>query len=129
MLLARMVAVDEPALVCDFAETYHVYDWRALPATYAATLAAGLRDSSRIMMRLSGSKLTAEQLLLAAVADHVRLLVWQNTRDGHKGENQPQSMLQLMLNPDTGGEASEGFSSPEEFNAWRQSMIGGVSGG
>lgn len=120
-----MVAVDEGALTCDFAETYHIYDWRSLPATYAATLAAGLRDSSRIMMRLSGDKLTAERLLLASVADHVRLLVWQNTRDGHEGENQPQSMLQLMLNPNVEDKASEGFDSPEDFNAWRQSMIGG----
>ena len=129
MQLARMAAVDEAALTCDFAETYQIYDWRALPATYAAILAAGLRESSRIKMRLSGSKLTAEQLLLAAIADHVRVLVWQNTKDGHSGENPPQSMLSLMLNPDVNDSESEVFTSPDEFNAWRQTMIGGVSDG
>ena len=129
MQLARMAAVDEAALTCDFAETYQIYDWRALPATYAAILAAGLRESSRIKMRLSGSKLTAEQLLLAAIADHVRVLVWQNTKDGHSGENPPLSMLALMLNPDSDGGDSDGFTSLDEFNAWRQNMIGGASDG
>lgn len=124
-----MATVDEAALTCDFAETYQIYDWRALPATYAAILAAGLRESSRIKMRLSGSKLAAEQLLLASIADHVRILVWQNTTDGHSGENPPQSMLSLMLNPDVNDSESEGFTSPDEFNAWRQTMIGGVSDG
>ena len=129
MQLARMAAVDEAALTCDFAETYQIYDWRTLPATYAAILAAGLRDSSRIKMRLSGSKLAAEQLLLAAIADHVRVLVWLNTEDGRRGENRPPSMLALMLNSDNDGSESEGFTSPDEFNAWRQTMIGGVSDG
>lgn len=124
-----MATVDEAALTCDFAETYQIYDWRALPATYAAILAAGLRESSRIKMRLSGSKLAAEQLLLAAIADHVRVLVWLNTEDGRRGENRPPSMLALMLNSDNDGSESEGFTSPDEFNAWRQTMIGGVSDG
>lgn len=120
-----MVAADEGALTCDFAETYHIYDWRSLPATYAAILAAGLRESSRIMLKLSGQKLTTEQLLLASIADHARLLVWQNTRDGHDGKNQPESMLSLMLNGAPEEPEIAGFDSAEEFNAWRAAMTGG----
>ena len=41
-----MIATDEDALICDFAETYHIYDYRSLDVEYAATLAYGLRDDS-----------------------------------------------------------------------------------
>lgn len=39
-----MVAVDEEALICDFAETYNILDWRELPCRTAAILASGLRN-------------------------------------------------------------------------------------
>ena len=120
-----MICIDEAALICDFAETYQIYDWRSLPATYAATLAAGLRESSRIMMRLAGAKLTTEQSLLACIADHVRLLVWQNTADGHAGANAPKSILHMLTEQSSSDEESVGFDSTSDFKAWRETMIGG----
>lgn len=131
MLLARLVALDEGALECDFAEVYGVYDWRALPARYAATLAAGLRPASRSMMRLRGETLTLEQLLLATIADGSLLRVWQNTVDGQKGENRPQSLLQTLLQEPKAAAEDEsfGFESPEAFMAWREAMMGGGADG
>ena len=49
-----MVASDEDALICDFAETYHILDYKALPLKLRATLASGLRDSSRSKLILHG---------------------------------------------------------------------------
>ena len=43
-----MMALDEDALICDFAETYHIYNIYGMPVQYIATLAIGLRDDSRI---------------------------------------------------------------------------------
>lgn len=43
-----MAALDEDALICDFAETYHLR-FDELPKDYAAVLAAGLPYTSRIM--------------------------------------------------------------------------------
>lgn len=43
-----MAAFDEDALICDFAETYHLR-FDELPKDYAAVLAAGLPYTSRIM--------------------------------------------------------------------------------
>lgn len=121
-----MVARDEGALDCDFAEVYHIYNWRSLPARYAATLAAGLRPDSRSRMALSGDRVTLEQLLLASIADASLLLVWQNTADGHKGENRPQSIMQILLDgPTAQTEESAGFDSPEDFMRWREAMTGG----
>ena len=47
LILAAMAARDEDALVCDMAETYHIFDYRALPLFLAARLACGLREDSR----------------------------------------------------------------------------------
>jgi len=46
-----MIKLDENALICDFAETYHIYDYRQLPPTRVAVFACGLRDDSRIKMK------------------------------------------------------------------------------
>lgn len=124
MSLAYMARLDEDALICDMAETYRILDWRALPARLAATLAAGLRDNSRIKLKIAGAVVGLETMLLANAADHLRLLVWQQTRDGLKGVNAPQLFTELITGKvaDDGG---QGFDSPEDFMAWRQAMIGG----
>lgn len=119
-----MIATDEAALRCDFAETYRILDYRELPARRAALFACGLPAGSRIMRKLSGAELTPEQLLLAIIADALRILIWQNTEDGHAGRNLPVSILDTMRR---GGETPEGvgFDTPEEFNAWRDSLMQG----
>lgn len=74
-----MILLDEDALICDFAETYHVFDYRALPASLAATLAVGLRDNSRIKMRISDRKASIDTIILAGIMD--RLSVMTNGKD------------------------------------------------
>lgn len=121
-MLAHMLSTDRNALVCDMAETYHIYDLRTLPARLAASLACGLREGSRIMQKLSGAKATKEILLMALIADELGILCWQNTEDGHKGLNPPKSIYESIV-----GKKQEqaGFDTPEEFMAWRESMLEG----
>lgn len=121
-----MAALDEAALICDFAETYHVYNWRSLPARYAAVLACGLRPDSRIMLKLSGLPATVETILLATIADASRLQVWQRTQNGRKGKNPPKSLLEL-LTKDIGDrdDHKKGFDSAADFLEWREKMLGG----
>ena len=123
-----MIALDEAALRCDFLETYHIMDYRALPARQAALFACGLREDSRIMRKLSGAAVGLEAMLLAVIADAVRLLVWQNTENGLKGKNPPVSILDTLIGADR-SEDGPGFDSAEEFEAWRAGMIGGGSDG
>ena len=118
-----MIAVDEAALRCDFLETYHVFDFRALPARQAALFACGLRPDSRIKMKLAGSAAPQDTLLLAGILDALRILAWQNTEDGLNGRNFPVSVLDTLLQGDEPRE-STGFDSPEEYEAWRSSMTG-----
>ena len=63
-----MIETDESALICDFAETYHIYDYRALPVSYAATLAYGLRSDSRIRLKLGEVKEEVPCFISAAKA-------------------------------------------------------------
>lgn len=123
-----MARHEEQDLICDFAETYHILYWRQLPATLAATLAAGLGENSRIARKLSGCTVPPSMMLQAATADAVRLLVWQNTRDGTKGKNAPESFVELLSgNTKTEPKQEEQifFDTPEEFMAWRATMLGG----
>ncbi len=123
-----MVALDETALICDFAERYHVLDWRALPVRTAAALAAGLEADSRIAKRISGAAADVQTMLLAMITDALHVIAWQNTKDGVKGRNPPKSIVQAILANDRCS-FTEGFRSVDEFNAWRASMTGGENNG
>lgn len=91
-----MVKTDETLLICDFAETYHVLDWRGLPLTLAASLAFGLRESSRIKTKISGSLVDFNTLLNAAMLDCLSFLVWAKTEDAQKGRNRPKSVYDAL---------------------------------
>lgn len=121
-----MIVEDEDALTCDLAETYHLYDWRALPARTVAVLACGLRDDSRIMMKLRHQDLSMDRILSAAMLDRLSLLVWANSKDAQHNRNRPKSVLDELL-----GRASEkkdkiiAFDSAEDFRrAWAESVGG-----
>ena len=118
-----MIAVDDAALRCDFMETYHIPDYRALPARQAALFACGLRDGSRIKMALAGAAAPPETILLAGILDGVRWLCWANSQAAQDGEAPPPSVLDSILRK---GEPREsvGFDSPEDFDAWNASMMG-----
>ena len=120
-----MISVSEDDLICDFAETYHIYDYKSLPVTYAATLAVGLRDDSRIKMRITESKGTFEQHILSMIYDNVNIIRYYHTQDAVDGVNQPELLAPKLFDKDYKPEVKADnneymrFSSPEEFKrAW-----------
>jgi len=115
-----MIKKDEEALICDFAETYHIYDYKRLPLTTVAALAVGLRENSRIKMAMNDAETTTEILLMAAIVDRLSLLVWFNTKDAEKGVNRPQSILE-KLNPKES--LTESFESGEDFMKERERLL------
>lgn len=123
-----MLREDEAALICDLAETYHVFDYRKLPPILVSTLAVGLRDNSRIKMRLNGLPVPPDMMLMASIVDRLGLLVWMNTKDASKGRNRPKSILEGMI---TKKQPVNGFKSGDDFEAARQRLIlkkGGANG-
>lgn len=123
-----MLSADKEALICDLAETYGIYDYRALPVSTLATLAVGLRDDSRIKMHLIGAKLPRSDLLMAAAVDRLSLLVWINTEDGKHGTNRPPSLLNSIFGADQNDNPVETFETAEDYEtAWTR--ITGVAHG
>lgn len=101
-------------MVCDMAETYRVFDWRALPLRLAATLAAGLPGDSRSMRKLAGTEYSTQTLLLASAVDNLALLVWLNSSDGQKGVNRPKSIVAALTGQKEQSEYMV-FNSADDF--------------
>lgn len=121
-----MIRLDEDALICDFAEYYHIYDYRGLPAGYAATLACGLREDSRIQRSLAGRNYDKLDMLLAAAVDRLSVLVWAQTEDGQKGRNKPAMLVDALLK--SGDDEIQPYESIDEFKRARARLIGGTHG-
>lgn len=102
-------------MMCDFAETYHIFDYRQLKPGYAAVLCSGLRDDSRVKQKLSDTPINLDQILLARMVDELAFLVWAKTKDGQKNRNRPQSILKAL----TGQKEDEvkAFRSAEDFRS------------
>lgn len=119
-----MIRLDEDALKCDFAETYQIYDYRGLPVSYAAALAAGLRENSRIRMKMAGLKIAPETIMTASILDTVNTIAWMKTKDGEKNRNRPQSIV-LILTQEPKENNVEGFTSADSFEEARRRLLEG----
>ena len=112
-----MLKTDREALLCDLAETYKIYDLNAVPVPTLAILAAGLRDDSRIKMRLSACPAPRGEILLAAAVDRLSLLVWGMSEDAKRGANRPKSITAaLMGEMDSSGDVIA-YDTADDFNA------------
>lgn len=105
--------MDEDAVICDLAETYHIFDWKSLPLLTVATLVYGLGQNSRIKRKLSNEQYTTEEIMLMNIADALNILVWMNSEDGLNGTNKPQSFIELTHNKKENNQ--QGFTTKEEF--------------
>ncbi len=117
-----MINLDEDALICDLAETYHVLDYRALPPRLVAVLASGLPDNSRIKKKISGKTLSLTDFFVASILDGVRVLVWSKTKDAEKGRNFPKSVVEMYESPKKSD--YQAFDSIEDFERRRAEILG-----
>lgn len=120
-----MIATDEDALICDLAETYSIYDYRRLPLKMVAVFSFGLKDDSRIKMKLNGMEVPFETMLLASAVDRLSILVWQQTKDGMDGKNYPLSIVAMLTNAQTNKENSNvtSFATGEDFMKERERLL------
>lgn len=122
--LAQVINECEEEVICDLAETYHILitDWQRLPEgitpSLLATLVIGLGNDSRVKRKLSNGKLSLEEMLLAVIADRLGVLVWQPTRDGHKGRNQPKSIYKALTEEKKKKDELTIFDSSDDFEEW-----------
>lgn len=119
-----MYELDKEALLCDLAETYNIYDFESLPLTKIAIFAKGLREDSRIRMKMSQSRFNVKESLLAGILDRLTLILYSKTKDAEKGKNYPK----LLLDETEKKEELQGFTSSEDFEKIRRRIIeGGVN--
>lgn len=126
MVLARMIQLDEPALMCDLAETYHIYEYKEMPPTKVAIFVKGLHSDARIMQKLSGLDMSREEFLLANISDQLTLLLWSKTEAGSKGRDRPRLILDALHKKSTD---TAGFASGKDFEKKRNELLkkaGGV---
>lgn len=119
-----MLAICPDELTCDIAETYGVFDIRALTATLASVLAAGLREGSRVQMRLQKQTVPFDTLLLALVADRLGLQLWAGSKDARHNRNRPQSIVE-QLTQGQDKEELKTFKTAAEFEAAFYNLAGG----
>lgn len=119
-----MIATDENALICDLAETYHIFNYRELPVKLLATLSVGLRKDSRIMMKLSGQTLKLDEMLWALMLDDLNFLVWAKTKDGQKNRKKPKSIFKMLNSaPKPKAKEIKGFDTVQDFMKARQRIL------
>ena len=118
-----MLHVDEDAVICDLAETYHILDYKALPVKLLAVLCSGLRDDSRIKMKLQDAKHIPVSFVVPQIADNLALIRYAMSKEGAQV---PQMITAVMVG-DTKKE--NGFASGEAFEAARERLIKGINDG
>lgn len=116
-----MIKADEDCLICDLAETYHIFNYRELSVKTIATLSIGLRDDSRIKMKLSGQKLNLNKSLQALIVDDLNFLVWAKTKDAQKNKNKPKSIFKALTS--TATQDLFGFDSVDDFMSERKRLM------
>ena len=77
-----------------------------------ACLVMGLRDNSRLKMKVFKAKLEIKNYLLAGIYDRLTLLVYAKTKDAQKGRNKPKMLLDIL---DKEKEQVNSFNSSEDF--------------
>ena len=120
-----MLAEGKNELICDLAETYHVMSMKAYPPFLIATLAAGLRPDARIIMKLTGRKLSDEDSVITLIYDRLNWLCWTKTKDAEHKKNMPESLYEARTGTLKMKQKASGFSTPEEFERKRKEIIGG----
>ncbi|OLU40465.1 DUF5361 domain-containing protein [Ileibacterium valens] len=125
-----MIKEDSDSLKCDLAETYRIYDMKAFPLRTIAVFAYGLGKDSRIHMKLSGAECSFSSLLLAQAVDGINLLLWML---GGADNQRPESIVEKMIPSHLQHKGSEdltvSFDNGEDFEAFRNSLIGGDENG
>lgn len=109
-----MLISEEDAFICDLAEYYHIYDYESYSVNYIATLLSGLREDSRIIMKLTERTIPLGLMVDVLSYDTLNLLLWSRTKDGYEGVNRPKRLLDILLNTEQKEEV-ESFDSGEDL--------------
>lgn len=113
-----MIALDEQALMCDLAETYGIYDYKAFPPFMVGTFAYGLGANSRIKMKARGENAPQNTILLSIIADRLGQIAYG--LGGGKGKK-PPLITEMFIDIKTPTQQADLFEDGEAFlKAWNE---------
>ena len=78
-----------------------------------ATLAAGLRQDSRVKSRLLGLEAPLSTVLIAAAVDRLSLLIWK----------EPKMIMDSLLTQEKTADTVRAFETFEEFEEFRSKIV------
>lgn len=113
-----MIHLGEDELICDLAETYGILNYRELSPNLVATLSCGLRDDSRIKMKISKQRISLDRMLSALIVDSLQFLCWTKTKQAQKNQGKPESVFAKLMGSEEQKEEYESFESVEDFEQW-----------
>ena len=105
----------EDEIICDLAQTYHVLNYQELPPSLVATLVVGLPEDSRLKKKITGTRVTLDNLLMAVMIDNFNNYVWSKRR---KRGSRPKSLYKKFAELDKPKDDLMSFRSPEEYERW-----------
>ena len=103
-------------MICDLAETYHIFNYRELPVKLLAALVSGLRADSRVKMKITGAKVPDNIAILSLIYDRLTQWNWANSEDGRHNRNRPASLYEQLTSEPKKSEIMA-FDSGEDFDA------------
>lgn len=109
-------------IICDLAETYHIYDFMSYKPSYIYVLVSGLRNDSRLKMAMEEQNIDTQTILSALAVDYLALLAWFKTKEAQKNRNRPESIYEKLMNP-VKKKPTKGFNSAEDFEKARMQII------
>ena len=124
-----MLNIDSDAVECDLAETYQIFNYRELPLRRVALFCVGLRDNSRIKMKMSNTKCSLDSLILANISDKISIYLWKK----YGGKKPSLIMDGLIEHKNNDYEINKDvlvFNDSDEFEKARKIIIngGGING-
>lgn len=80
--------------------------------------------NSRVKRKISNIDLEIGDMLLALAVDCLKILIWQNTKDGQKNRNHPKSIYKKLMGIDKETKDElQAFETVEEYEAWRKAKM------
>lgn len=111
-------------MICDLAETYHIYDYQKLPVETLVAFVTGLRQDSRTKMAINVMKVPTNTLIMAMVYDKLNQWIWLNSKQGRKGHNPPPSLVEKLMNNEKQSKV-QAYDSGDEFDLAFKRITGG----
>lgn len=126
MNLIHLLKVGEDEIICDLAETYKILNYRELSPSLVATLVLGLRDDSRIKKKISDTKISLDEMLLALMVDNLQFISWTKTKSAQKGHGKPESLFKKLMGLDEKKPKDDlmTFATVEEYKAYIENKRG-----